>query len=159
MTRVVQVIIDRTTPMVIQGVYNFDRVEGGALVIPSGTAFPGTPEPGELYWRTDLNALYRRNDGNTAWDATSSAPSVASVKAGVIVPGSFSGDPKKATVTFGTAFGGTSYAVVLSTQTDGTKTYAPAAETKTAGGFVVNLHSNNVANLVEVEWHCILNGG
>lgn len=65
---VVQVIIDRTTSMIIEGVYEFDRDDGGTLVAPSGTLFPTTPTAGEWFWRTDESKLYRRNDTNTDWD-------------------------------------------------------------------------------------------
>ncbi|MFA5387360.1 MAG: hypothetical protein WC322_03100 [Candidatus Paceibacterota bacterium] len=69
---VVQVIIDRTTPMVIEGTYVFDRADGGTLVAPSGTTFPTTPTAGEWFWRSDETRLYRRNDANTAWEAATS---------------------------------------------------------------------------------------
>jgi len=65
---VVQVIIDRTTSMIIEGTYEFDRTDGGTLVAPSGSSFPGTPIAGEWFWRSDENKLYRRNDTNTTWD-------------------------------------------------------------------------------------------
>jgi len=64
---IVQVIIDRTTSMIIEGTYDFDRTDGGTLVAPSGTAFPSTPVAKEWFWRSDTNTLYRRNDTNTAW--------------------------------------------------------------------------------------------
>jgi hypothetical protein len=66
---IVQVIIDRTTSMNIEGTYQFDRVEGGTLVAPSGESYPGTPVAGEWFWRIDQGQLYRRNNTNTAWDA------------------------------------------------------------------------------------------
>jgi len=72
MSGVVQVIIDRTTPMVIEGQYVFDRVDGGTLVAPAGTSFPSTPVAGEWFWRSDESRLYRRNDANTAWEAATS---------------------------------------------------------------------------------------
>lgn len=156
---VVQVIIDRTTSMVIEGVYQFDRSQGGVLVAPSATSFPVTPVAGEWLWRSDLGVLYRRNDANTAWDTFSAVPSTSSVKAGLLIPGSFSGNPKKATVTFGTAFAGTGYAIVFSPTTDGSRTFSLSAESKTTGGFVVNLNANNIAGLIEVGWHCIVSGG
>lgn len=156
---IVQVIIDRTTSMIIEGTYEFDRVDGGTLVAPSGSAFPSTPTAGEWYWRSDTNVLYRRNDANSAWNPVSATPAVASIKAGVLIPGSFSGTPKKATVTFAAAFPSTAYAIVFSPITDGTKTFSLSAESKTTGGFVVNLNSNNVANLVEVGWQCTVSGG
>lgn len=79
-------------------------------------------------------------------------------KAGVLIPGDFSGSPKKATVTLGTAYPDSNYSVTLSVATDGTKTFAPQIEDKTNVGFVVNLNSNNLANLVEIGWHTLENG-
>lgn len=64
----VQVIIDDSTDKVVTGTIEYDRDNGGTLKIPSGTSFPGTPSAGEVFWRTDENKLYRRNDLNTAWD-------------------------------------------------------------------------------------------
>ena len=72
MSGVVQIIIDRTTPMVIEGTYVFDRADGGTLVAPSGVAFPAIPTAGEWFWRSDESRLYRRNDLNTAWEAATS---------------------------------------------------------------------------------------
>jgi len=65
----IQVIIDRTTSMVIEGVYDFQRGDGGTLIAPAGSSFPGTPVAGEWFWRTDEVTLYRRNDTDTAWEA------------------------------------------------------------------------------------------
>ena len=154
----VQVIIDRTTSMVIQGVYEFDRVDGGILVAPSGTSFPLSPVAGEWFWRTDLTALYRRNDANSAWEAVSATVSTDSLKSGVVTSGTFAGNPKKATVTFASAFGA-SYAVTFSAVTDGTRTFSPSAESKSSSGFTLNLNSSNTTGLVEVGWHAILTGG
>jgi len=82
----------------------------------------------------------------------------AGFKAGVIVPGAFAGNPKKATVTFGTAYASTAYAITLGVLTDGTKQFSVSVESKTISGFVVNLGSNNAANLVEIGWHTMING-
>ena len=57
--------------IVIGGAYIFDRDSGGAIVIPAGNTFPTSPIAGEVFWRTDLNVLYRRNDADTAWDSVS----------------------------------------------------------------------------------------
>lgn len=72
---VVQVIIDRTSSMIIEGQYVFDRDDGGTLIAPSGTAFPTSPVAGEWFWRSDESRLYRRNDANTTWEAASSSVS------------------------------------------------------------------------------------
>jgi len=66
---VVQIVIDDSTDKTITGYYEFDRSNGGTLVVPSGASLPGTPVAKELFWNTTDGILYRRNDGNTAWDA------------------------------------------------------------------------------------------
>lgn len=80
------------------------------------------------------------------------------LKAGVAVPGDFSGNPKKATITFTTAYLSTAYAITLAVVTDGTKQFSPSIESKTTSGFVLNLGANNIANLVEIGWHTMTNG-
>lgn len=70
---IIQVIIDDSTNKVITGTHEFDRSGGGVLLIPSGTSFPGSPVAKELFWRSDEVKLYRRDDGNTAWEAFSSS--------------------------------------------------------------------------------------
>jgi hypothetical protein len=82
----------------------------------------------------------------------------SSAKAGIVVPGSFSGTPKRATVAFTSPYASTSYSIVLTVLTDGTKTFVTAVESKTVNGFVVNLGANNLANLVEVGWHTMAIG-
>jgi len=62
------IVIDESTPRVIAGTYQFDRDIGGTLIIPSGSSFPSEAQAQELFWRKDEHKLYRRNDGNTAWD-------------------------------------------------------------------------------------------
>ena len=98
------------------------------------------------------------NYSPVTWRRLDASATAIGVKSGKLIPGNFSGTPKKATVTFSTAFGNDSYAIVALALTDGTKSFSPATESKTAAGFVVNLHSNNVANLVEVGWHAIVIG-
>lgn len=81
-----------------------------------------------------------------------------SAKAGVAVPGDFSGEPKKRTVVFDHPYPSTDYAVTLSVSTDGSKSFAATVENKTVNGFEINLQSNNVANLIEVGWQTMRNG-
>jgi len=69
----IQIIIDDSTSKIITGTYEFDRTNGGTLLVPSGSSFPGTPAAKELFWRTDESKLYRRNDANAAWVAVVSA--------------------------------------------------------------------------------------
>lgn len=82
----------------------------------------------------------------------------ADKKSGVLIPGSFSGVPKKATVTFTAPYSDLEYSITLAVITDGTKGFAPFIESKAVGGFVVNLGSGNVATLIEVGWHTLLKG-
>jgi len=79
-------------------------------------------------------------------------------KSDSLIPFAFTGNPKKATVVFASPFEDASYQVVFSVNTDGSKTYSPAAESKTASGFVINLHSNNLAGLNELGWFAIRPG-
>jgi hypothetical protein len=83
----------------------------------------------------------------------------ASAKAGVVIPGAFSGSPKVASVAFSLPFSDMDYAITLSVATDGTKTFSPVVVNKTATGFDINLNANNIANLVEIGWHAMSNGG
>ena len=73
MSRFVHVVIDESTSKTITGLHEYDRDNGGILKVPAGSAFPGTPSAGEMFWRTDENKLYRRNSGDTAWDVISAA--------------------------------------------------------------------------------------
>jgi len=52
----------------IAGTRTLDRANGGTLIVPAGSAYPGSPVAGELFWRTDESTLYRRNSGGTAWE-------------------------------------------------------------------------------------------
>jgi len=65
---IAQIHINDSSDRTITGVLQFDRVCGGVLGMPSGTSFPGSPTyPGEIFWRSDINVLYRRDDTNTSW--------------------------------------------------------------------------------------------
>lgn len=63
------VIVDQSTTRVVQGEYSWDRDNGGIMIPPFGASFPGSPEPGEWFWNTTDDKLYRRNDAGTAWVA------------------------------------------------------------------------------------------
>lgn len=65
---IVQIIIDDSTDKTLTGQFTFDRDNGGVLLLPGGTSFPSTPIAGEYFVRTDELKLYRRNDGDTAWE-------------------------------------------------------------------------------------------
>lgn len=63
----VQIIIDDSSSKIVTGTYEFDRNNGGTLVCPAGSSFPGTPVEGEWFWRTDEQRLYRHS--GASWEA------------------------------------------------------------------------------------------
>jgi hypothetical protein len=71
---VAMIVIDQSTSRVVQGEYSWDRSNGGILIPPSGASFPDPAEPGEWFWNTSDEKLYRRNDANTAWIAVTGVP-------------------------------------------------------------------------------------
>lgn len=71
---IVQVIIDDSANKVITGVWMFEGT--GKLVIPHGNTLPASPAANELFWKDDEAKLYKRNTGNTAWEAVVSAVAV-----------------------------------------------------------------------------------
>jgi len=78
---------------------------------------------------------------------------IAKVKSGIVASGSFTGNPKKATVTFSSAFSTTNYAVTITGIDARSWTY----ESKATTGFTINANAN--ANLTgEVSWDAIENG-
>ena len=79
-------------------------------------------------------------------------------RSGNLITGNFSGNPKKATVTLAIPYPDTTYGIFAMVQTNGGRTYSPAIESQTINGFVVNLHSNNLAGMIEVAWFTILAG-
>ena len=96
--------------------------------------------------------------GAAVWKEMTNVSSVLGQKAGVVAAAGFAGNPKKATVTFATAFGSTAYAVQVTCVTTNNKTFAPTVESKLAASFVINTGTNNIADLVEIEWHATQSG-
>lgn len=79
MLHVVQIQIDDSSNKTITGVYQFDASRGGALILPSGSILPTTGTiAGEIFILTTDNGIYRRNDTNTLWIATSASISLSS---------------------------------------------------------------------------------
>ena len=64
----VQVVIDDSTSKVITGLHEYDRANGGTLILPSGPSFPASPNAKEIFVNTSDLKIYRRNDANTAWE-------------------------------------------------------------------------------------------
>ena len=75
------------------------------------------------------------------------------IKSALVAAGSFAGNPKKYTVTFGTAFASTNYTISIIGVDSRTWSY----ESKTSAGFVINTHANAVLT-GEVSWTCINTG-
>jgi len=69
MTHVVVVTVNEASNRVITGINVYDRANGGVLELPSGSSFPGTSYPNEIFWRIDTDTLYIRNNANTTWIA------------------------------------------------------------------------------------------
>lgn len=74
-------------------------------------------------------------------------------KAGIIAAGSFSGNPKKATVTFASAYPSATYSIAI-TGADGRSW---VFESVTAAGFVINSQANT-ALTGNVHWATLYNG-
>lgn len=73
-------VIDRDKNFIIQGRYEWQRdstLQEGILVPPQGTSFPSSPDTGEIFWRTDLETLYRY-DGS-AWQSEGIAGELSGV--------------------------------------------------------------------------------
>jgi hypothetical protein len=80
-------------------------------------------------------------------------------KAGVVLNAAFSGNPKKtAVILFATPFADANYSLTIGTHTQNNSTFSCDFESKTATGFVINAHANNVSNLLDVSWTAIKNG-
>jgi len=78
---------------------------------------------------------------------------ILATKSGTVSAGTFAGNPKTATVTFGTAFANTSYSITLTGLDDRSLSW----QSKAAGSFVINTNSN-VALTGNVDWQCIVIG-
>lgn len=85
--------------------------------------------------------------------ATFGAGTGIAIKAGVVAPGSFTGNPKKATVTFTSSFVSAAYAITIT----GIDARSWSYESKTAAGFVIDTNANT-ALTSEVSWQAIISG-
>jgi hypothetical protein len=84
------------------------------------------------------------------WSGSAWVPTTVSsvdTKAGRVAAGTFAGNPKKATVTFATAFANTNYAIAIT----GADARTWTIESKLAGSFVINSNSNT-APTSETMW-------
>jgi hypothetical protein len=71
-----------------------------------------------------------------------------STKSGIVAAGSFSGNPKKYTVVFGTNFSDTNYSILI----DGIDARSWTYEVKTVSGFIIDANANQTLTS-EVSWH------
>jgi hypothetical protein len=74
------------------------------------------------------------------------------LKAGAVAAGSFAGNPRTATVTFSSAYPDTNYAIDTGVVSANNSPFAVSIESKATTGFVINLNTNNITDLVEVTW-------
>jgi hypothetical protein len=86
-------------------------------------------------------------------DAT---PGFLEQKSGRVLKATFTGNPKTATVTFGTAMSTGNYHVDLTPE--GTGGFSPYVENKTTAGFDINANANNINNLVLMGWLATVDG-
>lgn len=96
------------------------------------------------------------NDSTNKWEPQAR---VLTTKSGIVASGSFAGNPKKATVTFATAFPNALYSVVITAvDAAGATTYSPNVQSQVAGSFVITMGTNNISNLTQVNWIAVANG-
>jgi hypothetical protein len=105
----------------------------------------GTPTNGQVL-------RFRTSDSKWHAESANDAPKI---KAGAVAAGSFSGNPKKAAVTFGTAFADANYAVAIGSQSGDNRTWT--IESKSASGFTINANANG-ALTNPITWMAIANG-
>jgi hypothetical protein len=118
--------------------------------------------PGSVWINTTAQTVWQAISvatGAAVWVELTNAASLLKTKAGRVLAASFAGNPKKATVTFATAFVDSAYSVTISPViTPGGSTYAPVIESQLAGSFVINVGSNNIGSLVAVNWTAVKSG-
>jgi hypothetical protein len=113
-------------------------------------------------WQNTTNgtvwACISNATGAAVWKELTNIANTLSEKAGTVLNAAFSGNPKKATVTFSTAFADTSYALALGCVTQNSKQFSPSIESKVAGSFVINAGVNNITDLIQIDWQASKNG-
>ena len=86
-------------------------------------------------------------------DTALAGVSATDIKSSQVLNASFAGNPKQATVTFTTPYADALYAVELTGLIGGSnKQYVMSVTGKTVAGFTIQIASNNISNLVGVEW-------
>jgi len=97
--------------------------------------------------------------GAAVWkELTTAASGYLVHKAGRVLAATFTGNPKKATVTFTTPFADANYSVVVTPVTTGNIAYISVVESQLAGSFVINSTTNNIPNLTQMNWVAVKHG-
>lgn len=110
------------------------------LYIYNGVAWEEEiPREGQETWVDDENFAY-------AYDGSDWVTAIV-VKSGTVAGGSFAGNPKIFTVTFGTAFPDANYALNIEGEDNRSFTF----QTKQAASFVINANAN-LALTADVDW-------
>ena len=112
------------------------------------TADPTTPLDGYIWHRSDIDEIRGRINGVTVtiYPAVDTTPTH---KSGVVISTGFTGEV--ASVTFGTTFADTNYAIVLTAQTASTEDMVVCTyENKATTGFDIRISSS--ANKPDVTW-------
>ena len=122
----------------------------GSLPVPRMTTAQrnaiGTPADGLQVDDSDLNALTRYN--GSGYDVVS--VNIPTIKSGAKTSGSFTGNPRTATVTFGTAFPDANYSVTAI----GVDGRGWTIDSQVAGSFVINSNASS-ALTGSVSWTAI----
>lgn len=102
---------------------------------------------------TNVTLSYNDPSNTLTINATTQVGTGLKIKAGTVTAGTFTGTPRKATITFGTAFASTAYAIVIA----GTDNRSWSWESKSTTGFVI---SSNAATALtgNVDWHAVATG-
>lgn len=114
----------------------------------------------------DIGKQALQTDNNTVYLLIATTPTWLQLtpgaqrnhKAGVLIPGDFSGSPRTATVTFATAYPNLNYSVNAEAVTINGRRYVLNVASKAVGSFVVGLGSSAIGDLVEVLWQTIDQG-
>ena len=97
--------------------------------------------------------------GAAVWKEMTNIAGVLVTKAGKVLAASFAGNPKKATVTFATAFADANYSVVLTPVISVSgNLYVPNVESQIAASFVINMGANGIGSLIQVNWAATKHG-
>lgn len=121
---------------------------------------PPSPSIGQCYFNTTDDTAYCYTTGGWVDMLQSGGGSGGQQnKAGHIAVGSFSGDPKTASVTFTTAFADTNYSVNTTAIVNvANKSYVTQVLNKATTGFDITLGTGSTDNLTGVDWTATKHG-